>query len=345
MLHPTLAPLGLSRLPTPLERLDAPSDRLGLDLWIKRDDLTGFGLSGNKVRKLDWLLAAAAQAGATTVLTTGGIQSNHCRATVVAARQVGLRPVVLLRGTAPCPDALSGNLLLDVLLGAEVHWCTPEEYQHRDARLEALAEGLRQRGEVPYVVPEGGSNAVGSLGFLAAAHEVQRQADGAFDQVWCAVGSGGTLAGLSLGFPDARVVGVAVCDDRKTFRERVVGIGAETHAWGHRLPDPGWREPQGTGWDVLEGHQGPAYAETTPTDLATMVAFMRETGIFLDPVYTGKAWCALEAEVRQGAVPRGTRVLFWHTGGAFGLFGRGAEVVAALGSSDPSRGAWTHRED
>lgn len=340
MLHPTLTPLGLSQLPTPLQRLGGPSERLGLDLWIKRDDLTGFGLSGNKVRKLDWLLAEAERQGATTVLTTGGIQSNHCRATVVAARQRGLRPVILLRGTPPDPERLSGNLLLDAVLGAEVHWCTPEEYRRRDAHLAALASALRSRGETPYVVPEGGSNAVGSLGFVAAAKEVQAQTTPPFDQVWCAVGSGGTLAGLALGFPKARVVGVAVCDDRATFRARVVGIGQKTAAWGHVLGAPGWHGAHGAGWDVLEGHQGPAYAQTTPSDLSTMVAFMRETGILLDPVYTGKAWCALEAAARQGALLPGSRVLFWHTGGAFGLFGRGGELVQALGPTDPSRGAW-----
>lgn len=340
MLHPTLEPVGLARLPTPLQRLDGPSDRLGVELWVKRDDLTGFGLSGNKVRKLDWLLADAAEQGATTVLTTGGIQSNHCRATVVAARQQGLRPVVLLRGVPPDPRNLSGNLLLDVVMGAEVHWCTTEEYRHRDTLLASLAAGLRDSGETPYVVPEGGSNAVGALGFLAAAQEVEQQTSAPFSQVWCAVGSGGTLAGLALGFPSTRVVGVAVCDDRATFRKRVVGIGEDTRAWGHALATPGWGEDGGPGWDILEGHQGPAYAQTTPEDLATMVSFMRETGLLLDPVYTGKAWCALEAAVRSGSISAGSRILFWHTGGAFGLFGRGAEVADALGPTDPARGAW-----
>lgn len=344
MLHPSLHPLSLSRLPTPVHRLDGPSARLGIDLWVKRDDLTGFGLSGNKVRKLDWLLADAAQRGATTVLTTGGIQSNHCRATVVAARQRGLRPLVLLRGAPPAPSDLTGNLLLDVALGAEVHWCTAEQYAYRDAILADLAARVAARGEVPYVVPEGGSNAVGALGFLHATHELAAQDAPRFDQVWCAVGSGGTLAGLAMGLPSTRVVGVAVCDDRATFRARVQAIAREAAAWGHHLPAPGWATGAGPGWDLLEGYQGPGYALATPQSLRTQVAAMRETGLLLDPVYTGKAWCALEAEVAAGRVPAGARVLFWHTGGAFGLFGRGQAVVDALGPKDASRGAWAPEE-
>ncbi|MEZ4242111.1 MAG: pyridoxal-phosphate dependent enzyme, partial [Myxococcota bacterium] len=158
------ARLRLARAPTPLERLERLSAETGLDLWVKRDDLTGLGLSGNKVRKLEFLLADAVRGGADTVITTGGVQSNHARATAVACRRLGLRPVLLLRGEPPAvPDA---NLLLDQLLGAELHWCTPDEYRtSRNQRMDALAEAARARGERPYVVPEGGSNGLGALGY------------------------------------------------------------------------------------------------------------------------------------------------------------------------------------
>ena len=331
MLHPTVTPLDLDHRGTPLRRLARPSARLGVELWVKRDDRTGFGLSGNKVRKLAWLLAEAEAEGATTVLTTGGIQSNHCRATAIAARQLGLRPVLLLRGSPPQPAALDGNLLLDAVLGAEVRWCSDAEYAHRDQLLAEMAAACRAAGERPYVVPEGGSNALGSLGFVEAARELRDQAAAAgvsFDSVWCGVGSGGTLAGLAIGLPDTRVVGVAVCDDRATFRARVQAIAADAAAWGHRLATPG---PET--WDVRDGHQGRGYALATPSELRTQARFARETGILLDPVYTGKAWCALEHAIAHDPAAVGRRALFWHTGGAFGLFGRGAELAAALGDT------------
>jgi len=120
-----IRPLSLARLPTPIQPLQRLSAQLGVELWIKRDDLTGLGLSGNKVRKLDYLLAEAKAMQATALITCGGIQSNHCRAVTIAARQHGLRPVLLLRGTPPTPEHLSGNLLLNAMLGAEVHWTDP----------------------------------------------------------------------------------------------------------------------------------------------------------------------------------------------------------------------------
>jgi D-cysteine desulfhydrase len=295
----------LARLPTPLVPLRRLSRELGVDLWCKRDDLTGVGLTGNKVRKLELLLADALAQGARTVVTTGGIQSNHARATAVAARQLGLRPVLLLRGDDPGPP--EANLLLDRLLGAEIHWCTPEEYRtNRDERMARIARDLGGA----YVIPEGGSNGLGSLGYVRAAEEVAAEAR--FDHVVVAVGSGGTLAGLAMG-PDLGFVhGVAVCDDRAYFSARVQAIAAEA---GLPLSDR---------WEVVEGYQGPAYGVATPEVWDTIALVARAEGLLLDPVYTGKAMHALVSEVRSG---RWTgRILFWHTGGIFGLFGRGAEV-------------------
>ena len=157
--------------PNPLQRL---SEVWGIDLRVKRDDLTGFGLSGNKVRKLDLLLQHAIREGADTVITTGGLQSNHCRATAVACRQLGLEPVLLLRGSLP--DVPDSNLLLDHLLGAQLRTCTPEEYRHeRDAIMAAIAAELETAGRRPVVVPEGGSNALGSSAFAAACDELRAQ--------------------------------------------------------------------------------------------------------------------------------------------------------------------------
>ncbi|MEZ4317260.1 MAG: D-cysteine desulfhydrase family protein [Myxococcota bacterium] len=303
--------VSLSRLPTPVHRLDRLSAELGIDLWVKRDDLTGFGLSGNKVRKLDFLFAEAEAAGADTVLTTGGIQSNHCRATAVAARQRGLRPVLLLRGEDPgVPDA---NLLLDRLLGAEIHWCTPDEYRtSRNERLAELAEGVRREGGRPYVIPEGGSNAVGSQGYVKAAEELGTQT-GPFDHVFVAVGSGGTLAGLAMSGLPGRIHGIAVCDDQATFEARVREIAREAG------------RPTPADWGVDDRYKGPAYAVATPAIWSDIRAVARAEGLLLDPCYTGKAMHALCEEARAGRLAG--RVLFWHTGGAFALFGRGAEAV------------------
>ncbi len=317
-----MKPLSLSRLPTPIQPLPGPSDRLGVELWVKREDLTGAGLSGNKVRKLDHLLARARAEGATCVITTGGIQSNHCRATAVAARMVGLRPVLLLRGQQSGPP--DGNLLLDTILGAEITFITPEQYRHRDALMAEAAARLADQGERPFVIPEGGSNATGALGFVQAGRElaVQAMAEGVdFDTVICATGSGGTLAGLAMSGLSAQVIGVAVCDDRAYFRRRVEEIAADGEPLGLRLP--------AEGWDVLEGFVGRGYALSTPEELRCQMALAQETGLLLDPVYTGKAWYALERTLSQSPRALGRRILFWHTGGLFGIFGRGAEYTAA----------------
>ncbi len=301
-------------------RLNRLSDALGQEIWTKRDDLTGFGVSGNKVRKLDYLLADALDQGADCVLTTGGLQSNHCRATSIAARQLGLEPGVLLRGELPeIPDA---NLLLDRLVGATVRTCTAQQYRdHRDDLLAAWADELRAAGRRPYVIPEGGSDALGSLAYVDAAKELEDQAVRPFARVVVAVGSGGTLTGLALGCTNAFVHGVAVCDDAPYFEARVQEIAAGTAQWGIApLRSPG------DGWEVTEGYQGPAYAVATDAIWDTIAWVARLEGLLLDPVYTGKAMHALLCEVRAG---RWTGpILFWHTGGAFGLFGRGHELPA-----------------
>jgi len=326
-----------------LHRAERAGARLGLDLWLKRDDRSGLGLSGNKVRKLEYLLGAAEAAGADMVLTCGGIQSNHCRATAVAARMRGLDVGLLLRGVPPLRAGaggptgfLGGNLLLDALVGAGLRWVDHAGWQERDAHLAAWAAELEATGRSPYVIPEGGSNALGSLAFVDAAHELVAQAASldhpGFDDVIVATGSGGTLAGLAAGFGQLRAAGrsaprlwgVAVCDDRAYFAGRVADIGVGL-ARDHGIVVP----EVGEGWEVLEGHKGRGYALATTDELRRQTAVAREEGVFLDPVYTGKAWLGLEALAAAQRI--GPRVCFWHTGGLFGLMGRGTEVVRALG--------------
>ncbi len=309
--------LTLAHLPTPVHCLPRLSEWLGAEVWVKRDDLTGFGLSGNKVRKLDWLLADAQHKGADTVITTGGLQSNHCRATAVACRLLGMQPVLLLRGEAP--SIADSNLLLDHLLSAELHYCTAEEYSlHRDARMLAIAEQVRKKGGTPYIIPEGGSNAIGSRGYIAAGREVLSQQPEGFDACCVAVGSGGTLAGLAMGPDIGQTVGFAVCDDAAVFTEKVQSIATEAEHCGFdgKLRD---------NWHVNDAYRGEAYGVASRDVWHVIATVARLEGLFLDPVYTGKAMLGLVEEVRAGRL--GGRVLFWHTGGGFGLFGRGHEVA------------------
>ncbi|MFO0747599.1 MAG: D-cysteine desulfhydrase family protein [Myxococcota bacterium] len=335
---PTLPPRRrLAALPTPLDAMPRLSEALGLELSVKRDDLTGSHLGGNKVRKLEFLLADALAAGATHVITCGGIQSNHARATALAARPLGLTPVLLLRtphgDAADLPSPPSGNVLLDRIAGARIVTCSPADYRERRGALMAeLARAIAADGGSAYLVPEGGSNALGSLGYVAAAWELaaqlEAQSGGPPDAVVVATGSGGTLAGLAAGFEamgaPTRVFGVAVCDDRAYFRAIVDRIAADL-VRDHAFPPLGPAR-----YEVLEGFQGRGYAQTTPEELRFLVEVAQADGLVLDPVYTNKALIGLVESARRAPGMFGRRVVFIHTGGIFGLFPQAAELATVV---------------
>ncbi len=294
-------------------------------LWIKRDDLTGAALSGNKIRKLEFLVADALRVGATTLVTCGGVQSNHARATAIAAARVGLDSTLVLRGTGKEP--MEGNLFLDHLLGARIHWVTPEQYADIDPVFETIATALREEGKVPYIIPEGGSNALGALGYLEATRELTSQLqteDLSFSHLFVAVGSGGTLAGLLAGwaennFHGPRPIGINVCDTAEYFVDRVDGILEEMHArWN--IPRPPRSEIH-----LLDGYVGRGYALSTQEELLTIQNVARTDGVVLDPVYSGKAFGAC-LEFRQERTENASALLFWHTGGIFGLFPKAHEA-------------------
>lgn len=319
--------LNLAHLPTPVERLPRLSAELGVTLLVKRDDLTGMPLSGNKIRKLEYVLAEARRQDATDLLTTGGVQSNHCRATAVAARRLGLEPHLLLRTPdGKAPAEVDGNQLLDWLVGADMRYCTPSEYATRDIQLARWADELTSQGKRPYVIPEGASNAVGALGYAACVEELKAQlAAGqipggkAPDFVVHACGSGGTAAGLAAGLATAglgpeghvtRLITYAVCDDEAYFREKVGGI-LEDLAGGY-LPA---LDPAAASFEVVDAWKGVGYALSTPEELRFLRDVARREALLLDPVYTGKAMAGLVDLVRKGVFERGQTVVFWHTGG------------------------------
>jgi D-cysteine desulfhydrase len=297
-------------------------------VWVKRDDQTGSELMGNKVRKLEYLMAEAVAEGATHVITCGGEQSNHARATAFAAAQLGLSSILILRTDDPeNPPAATGNILLDRLVGAELQWISRAAWRDRNQLLAEAADRVRRAGDRPYVIPEGGSNALGSWGYLRCAHELAADLAGIAspDQpvtVVYACGSGGTAAGLILG---ARLLGFAergirlaainVCDDRAYFVDAISRICAEAEAR--------WQLGAGvteTDIAIVDGHVGRGYAKSRPEELATIRDVCRSDGIVLDPVYTGKAFHGMVTELAADPQRFGSAIAFLHTGGLFGLF-------------------------
>ncbi len=227
--------LQLARANTPLQKMEHLSKQFDVEIFFKRDDLTGSELSGNKIRKLEYLLADAKAQGADTIITCGGAQSNHCRITAVAARRCGLSTTILLRTADPKnPPPTEGNILLDKLVGAEIVWVSPEEYKNRSAVFEQEAKRLVQNGHRPYIIPEGGSNHIGSWGYIAAMEEIQHDLiaigkdNFSKTTVLSAAGSGGTTAGLILGKKmlglDVNVAAVNVCDDETYFKNEIAAI-------------------------------------------------------------------------------------------------------------------------
>ena len=321
--------LALCHGPTPIWRNRALDALLGFELWVKRDDMTSGASAGNKLRKLEYLLADAVSQGATTVITCGGAQSNHARATALAAREVGLRAVLVLRTPDLAqPPVDTGNLLLDRLAGAELRFVSPEQYRERTALMAELGRELSARGERPYTIPEGGSNGLGALGYFNAVAELSEQQEAAelpegLELVAVACGSGGTAAGVALGlgqFPGvaARAVAFAVCDDRDYFSTLTARIIGEARALDPSLPQPGPLE-------IDDRFKGPAYGIASAEQLDFIVAVARASGLVLEPSYTGKALFGLSR-----LSPKPARALFVHTGGLPGLLAEPAVMAAAL---------------
>lgn len=307
----------LGFFPTPLHSLPRLSELLdGPEIWIKRDDQTGLATGGNKTRKLRLLVADALAQGADTLITAGAVQSNHCRQTAAAAAQMGLKCHLVLRG-APS-DIPNGNLLLDLLLGARVHYVRDKTASQ--ARMSALDEELREQGHRPYLIPYGGSNALGAAAYALAVQELQAQMEGVtFDAIVFATSSGGTQAGLIAGARlfglNTAIVGISVDEPAEVLAPRVARLASEALAL---LGEPG--EISADEVEVDDRFRGGGYAVVGDLEREAIRTLARAEGILLDPVYTGRAFGGLLSLIREGRWGKGQRVLFWHTGGIPALF-------------------------
>ncbi len=308
----------LAHLPTPLEEMPRLAQMLGgPSLWVKRDDQTGLAGGGNKARKLEFLVGEALEQGADWLITAGAAQSNHCRQTAAAAVRNGLKCTLVLRGSPP-PE-VTGNLLLDHLLGAQIRWAGDRS---REEVMADVAEELREQGHRPYVIPIGGSNAVGAVGYALAMWELQDQLsalDAPIRHIFVSSSSGGTHAGLMAGAYLTGFEGVihGISNDRSANTLRPCLAEIATQAL-QRLGVP--HAFQSQDFVVHDEYLGEGYGVVTEEDVRAIRLVARTEGILLDPVYTARVMSALVDMVRRGEIHRDEGVLFWHTGGFPSLF-------------------------
>ena len=302
----------LGSWPTPLDPCPRLSAALGATVLVKRDDVGGLGLGGNKIRKLEFTLAAAVAAGADTIITFGGVQTNHGRLTAAACARLGLRCELVLTRSVPHTGFAydrSGNVALDQLFGARVHV--------RDTDDEATATAAALATATSVTLPVGGSSGLGVLGYVAAAHELAEQLGGQHvDRIVCAAGSGGTVAGLALG-TDTPITAVSVSTGTREKIERAAALAAR---------DLDVDAPRLDHLTVDDSALGEGYGLPTDDVWRALRLFARTEGIVLDPVYTGKAAAALVSSVRAGET-----VVFVHTGGVPAIYGYAPDLVAEAG--------------
>ncbi len=319
--------LHLARLPTPIQKLKTVSKHSGKEIFIWRDDLNGFMESGNKLRKLEFLMADAKAKGCDWVITCGGPQSNHTRATAIVARQLGLEISVL---TLPKPGydhnkAPTGNLLINQIYDSKIIWLDYEEYQKNDASYDVFltreAERLRSLGKKPYIIPLGGSNPIGCLGYKSAVTEMLmswKSASGtqAPESLFCALGSGGTFVGLQWGIQEQKL-------STKLYGINVIGPIQTAQKYVNSLHHSLSKEGVIINTDsshLIDGYVGAGYSIASDEDLKFYIKLAREDGVMLDPCYTGKAFQGMLSEISKNPDAFGKQILFLHSGGIFGNF-------------------------
>lgn len=309
----------LGTWPTPLEPAPRLAVAIGMypdDLWIKRDDLTGLGLGGNKVRKLEWLSAEAMRSGATMLVTSGAAQSNHARLTAAAGARLGISVTLVLRGSDTRPSR--GNVILDELFGAAIVWSNARSGEELDAHVQEVADDIRRNGHRPEVIPFGGSTALSANGYETAADEILAQGPPP-EHVVIPLGSGATMAGLVRRLGPSRVLGVhcGAVDDPASVVTTLVDRSMQANS---ALP-----------LRIRDDQVGRGYAHLSPMSMEAMALAARTEGIVLDPTYTGRSLAGLMAEVKEGHIRPGQRTVWVHTGGVPGLFGH-SEIADGISS-------------
>ncbi len=312
--------LQLANLPTPVQEIRFDDKKF----LIKRDDLTGSELSGNKVRKLDYLLAQAKKEKAEYIFTCGGDQSNHARAAAIAAAKLGIKSRLFLWGKDK-PHA-DGNLFLDKLIGAEIFFMNKKNYGFVNEIMQEESEILRHKGHNIYVIPEGGSTTLGIWGYISFVDELMNQVDlKKIDGILTAAGTGGTAAGLLAGFAQhnltAKVYAVNVLYREKEITKKILQL-AQGAVIDYNLPN----DVNPENLIVLDGYSEEGYKKISRSKLDLIRRFFMETGILLDPAYTGKAFCAYHENFLLKN--KKTNILFLHSGGLYGVFGRRSEYLA-----------------
>ena len=326
MLTDHLPRIPLGQLPTPLEEMPRLTRALGGPrLFVKRDDQTGLAGGGNKTRKLEFSVAEALRQGADTLITVGGVQSNHCRQTAAAAARCGLRCILVLRGHAPA--AWNGNLLLDQLLGAQVIFSGDRT---REEVAKAVVKEQEASGHRPHLIPVGASNEIGAVGFVAALEELDGQLKALklrVDRVVFASSSFGTQAGLcvaakAIGF-QAQLAAIAIDSPRAELQTAVAAIADLTfRRLGLRLR----LEPEEV--VAYDGYLGAGYAIMGEPEQEAISLMARHEGILLDPVYTGRAMAGMIDLIRKGEFGKDETIVFWHTGGSAALFAYTDQLLA-----------------
>lgn len=308
----------LAHLPTRIEYLSRLSEVLdGPQIYCKRDDQTGLGFGGNKIRKLEFLLAEALQNQARTLVSVGAIQSNHCRQVAALAARAGLDCILVLSGKQP--ELATGNLYLDQLFGAEIVWA---DRDNRLQLLDAVIEQARKDGRAPYKIPYGGSNAVGAMGYMEAMHELredEKQLGFNFDWIVTASSSGGTQAGMILGalawLFTGKILGIAIegtTAELSQIIRQLISECMDLNQLHMRVPE--------SMINVNDAYTGMGYGVMGEPEVESIRLFAKHEGLLLDPVYTGRAAAGMIDLIRKGFFSKEDKVLFWHTGGTPALF-------------------------
>lgn len=307
----------IANLPTPIQKIKKLSEKYGIEIYLKRDDYTGSEVSGNKVRKLEFSIGEAIKRGHDTIITAGALQSNHCRATAAVTAKLGLGCELVIKGEKP--HEFEGNLFLGKILGANVHYISPDNSV--DEKMEEISKKLNSQGKSSYIIPIGASNAVGSLGYAEDIKEIvtqEKELGIEFDAIVVTVGSGGTYAGLwyaneNLDKPKD-IIGFSVSDSTEEFTLAVKDILLDMYKRDEIAID----EINQSRIIINDDYVGDGYALSRANEIEFICEIAKSEGFILDPVYTGKAFLGMISEIEKGKFSNYKKILFIHTGGLQG---------------------------